>query len=226
MSEHPSETTPCLTEERLQVLAKIIVGVRADAREGHEPGKGDDSWTYGCRAYRRTTFAFDELARTDTCFLFEELQPFGSCSWLKVALAGLACTLYVDGEPIKFFRTDAENPSARSLSRSLDTVRQGRLDYYEKELVEDIDGWRWVIAIETHADGSVMNVALFQVNSDLETRNLYFIPLATPAAVVTTLTPQVREGVDLPPPPVELELNDEATDADEAEEEKRGGETA
>lgn len=188
MSQHPSETTPALTADRLRLLAATITRVRADARDGHEPEKGDDAWTFGCRAYRRTCFAFHGLAET------------GDHPWLRVEEQGLACTLLIEAEPIKFYRGDAENPSPRSLRRGVDeAIRQGKLSFYEDELATS-DGWFWLLAIETHDDGSVLRIAVFQANKNNETRNLYFIPTEVPIAVVSPVTPIQREGVDLAPP--------------------------
>lgn len=185
---HPSTITPALAEDRLQLLAATIAQARADAREGHEPEKGDDAWTFGCRAYRRTCFAFQRLAES------------GEYPWLVVEEHGLAFTLLLDGEPLKFYRGDAENPSSRSLRRGLDeAIRQGKLSFFEDELAAG-DGWFWLLAIETHDDGSVLRIAVFQANENKETRNLYFIPMDTPVSALSPITYVVRDGVDLEPP--------------------------
>lgn len=190
MAQHPWDITPALTAERLQLLVSTIAQVRADNREGHLPEKGDDAWTFGCRAYRRTCHALSGLAMS------------GDHSWLEVHEQGLACTLLVAGEPIKFYKGDAENPSARSLRRGLDeAVKQGKLSFYDDELAAG-DGWFWLLAIETHEDGSLMRAAVFQANKNEETRNLYFIPMDGPVAVATAIVPIEREGVDLPAPVV------------------------
>ncbi len=190
MTPHPWEITPALTAERLHLLVNTIAHVRADARDGHLPEKGDDAWTFGCRAYRRTCHALSGLAAS------------GDNPWLEVQEQGLACALLVEGEPIKFYKGDAENPSARSLRRGLEeAVRQGKLSFYEDELAAS-DAWYWLLAIETHEDGSLMRAAVFQANKNEETRSLYFIPLDGPVAVAAPVVPIQREGIDLPPPVV------------------------
>src|SRR6185436_2205165 len=144
MGEFPWDVTSAFTADRLMVIARTFADVRADAREGHLPEKGDSAWTFGCRAYSRT------------CFAFRGLAAAGDHPWLRVDEDGLACTLLIDGEPIKFYKGEAERPTSRSLRRGLQAaVRQGKLSFYEDELSQS-DGWFWLLAIETYEDGSVM----------------------------------------------------------------------
>lgn len=188
---HPSDINAALTEERLQVLARTIAQVRAEALQGHEPEKGDNAWTFGCRAYSRTCFAFDRLELT------------GEYPWLRTHTDGLAFTLIVAGEPIKFFRGDSTNPTSRSVQGGLhEAIRQGRLQFGEEGRTFG-EGWFWLLAIETHPDGTVMNVVVLQANQHGETRNVYVVPLeATPIPAAARVLTTQREGVDLPPPEV------------------------
>lgn len=187
----PWEVSPPLTADRLQLLVAKIAEVRADAREGYLPEKGDNPWVFGVRAYARTCYALAGLALT------------GDHPWLQVNEEGLACTLLIDGVPLKFYRGDPENPSPRSLRRGLDAaVRQHKLFFFEKELSAEDDGWFWLIALETHDDGSLMQAVVLQANSRGDTRNLYFIPMDGPVPVVGSASREPREGVDLPPPAV------------------------
>ena len=89
MDRLPWEITPPLTLECLTVVATTIADVRAEAREGHLPEKGDNAWTFGCRAYSRTCFAFLGLAASR------------DYPWLTVKDDGLACTLLIGGEPVE-----------------------------------------------------------------------------------------------------------------------------
>lgn len=187
----PWEVCAPLTADRLHLLATTIAQVRADAREGHLPEKGDDAWVFGCRAYRRT------------CHALAGLELSGDHPWLKVKEEGLACTLLIEGEPIKFYCGDPESPNPRSLRRGLDAaVRQHKLFFYEHELASEENGWFWLIALETHDDGSLLQAVVLQANSRGETRNLYFIPMDAPVPVVGSASREGREGVDLPPPAV------------------------
>lgn len=188
MSYHPSETNPALTEDRLQLLASTIVAVRADAREGHLPEKGDDAWTFGCVAYRRTCHALTGHADS------------GDYLWLTVQEEGHAFTLLIEGVPIKFYRGDPENPGARNLRKGLDAaIKQASFAFVK----DDLGDWFWLLAIETKEDGSVLRLAIFQANEKGAIRNQYLIPLGEgPVAVLAPVTPNLPEGPDLGPPPV------------------------
>ena len=93
--------------------------------------------------------------------------------------------------------------AARCLRRGLDAaIRQGRLRFFEDELDAEEDGWFWLLALEPHEDGSLMQVVATQANGRGDTRNPYCMPIDGPVAVVASATPKEREGVDLPPPMV------------------------
>lgn len=223
----PWEVSPPLTADRLHLIATTIAQVRADAREGHLPEKGDNAWVFGCRAYART------------CHALAGLQLSGDHPWLKVKEDGLACTVLIEGEPLKFYKGEAESPTSRSLRRGLDAaIRQHKLFFYENELVSEENGWFWLIALETHDDGSLMQAVVLQANSRGETRNLYFIPMDGPVPVVGSASRGEREGRDLPPPWVgppdrdgslgkaggdNQDFRDEARDDDDNNEENDGG---
>jgi hypothetical protein len=202
----PWEISPGLSQQRLQQLALIIDRVRADALEDHRPEKGDDPWTFGCMCYRRTVFAVDQFARS------------GDAPWLEADVEGLRCTLFLEGEPIKFYRGDPESPSDKFLTNGFDAaVRQGKLKFYEDELASEAHGWFWLLTIQTQADGTVLQVWLLQVNRNGETRVQYPISIADPLPVVTSLLDNHREGADLPPPAVQPKTAHEATEADDVE---------
>ncbi len=187
----PWDVSPALTADRLHLIATTIARVRADARDGHLPEKGDNAWVFGCRAYARSCHALQGLSLT------------GDHPWLQVREEGLACTLLVEGEPLKFYRGEAESPNPRSLRRGLEAaIRQQKLMFFKDELNAEANGWFWLIALETHDDGSLMRAVVFQANSRKETRNLYAIPMDSPVPVVGIVAPEEREGVDLPPPVV------------------------
>ncbi len=187
---HPSEVAEALTEDRLQLLARTIGTVRSDLTAIHSPEKGDDAWTFGCLAYRRSCFALERLARS------------GDCPWLEVKLEGLACTIVIGGVALKFYRGEAEKPAARTLRKGLDELLQERFAFYGFELDSSEGDWLWMMAIETHLDGTVARVAFFQANAANETRHLYLLPTDASVAAASVVTPVERPGVELSPPVV------------------------
>lgn len=193
MPRHPSEITPGFTTERLQMIARAIARVRRDALEAHQPEKGDNAWSFGCVCYVRTCAALSVLAAS------------GEHSWLRLEVEGLACTILIDGVPVKFYKGDAEHPTDRSLRRGLEqAILQGKLAFMEDEHAAEMEGWFWLMAIETHEDGTVSRIAVLQTNRAGEIRGTWFIPIDERVTVATEATNQRREGVDLAPPAVGL----------------------
>ncbi len=191
MASHPSEISPAFTTPRLKLLVSTIARVRGETLEGHEPEKGENPWTFGCRAYSRTCFAFAELSRS------------GEHPWLEVKVDGLSCTLGIEGEPIKFYCGEAERPNERSLRRGMDeAVLQGKFPFFQEELAGADDDWFWLMAIETREDGTAHRVAVLQANSKGDTRNTWFVPLEEDVLALAAVRPGPREGVDLSPPAV------------------------
>jgi hypothetical protein len=203
-STEPWLISPALTPDRLFRLAQLAVRVRARLAELHEPEEGDDAWTFGCRAYKRT------------CFGYSRLAELGDDPGMVVDVDVLKCRMSFDGEPITFYRGDAEHPPAKVLQRGLkNLMNQTRLPFYEERLAEEDEGWFWLLAIEPKNDGTVLSVGVVQANATGEIRNPWLIPLDAPVAVVTAVSEIKRDAVKLPPPPVDIK-----TDADAVEEDK------
>jgi hypothetical protein len=205
MLRHPCEITPAFTTERLQIIADAITRVRRDALEVHQPERGDNAWTFGCICYARTVTALGLL------------EASKKHDWLRVETQGLACTILIEGEPLKFYKGDAQHPSDRSLRRGLEqAIMQGKLAFLEDEHAAETEGWFWLMAIETHEDGTVSRVAVLQTNRSGEIRDTWFIPTEGVAVAAPMGKPE-REGVDLPPPsvglkPVKTETSDDEDD--------------
>src|SRR4051812_25887297 len=119
----PWSVSPRLTSERLVTLARAAVRVRAEALPSHRPELGDDSWSFGCVAYRRT------------CYALKSLELSGEHPWLRIEERGLAFRLSVDHVPLRFYRGEAERPTSRSVAQSVrDMIAQGHLAFYKDEL--------------------------------------------------------------------------------------------
>jgi len=196
MDRYPWEITPAFTEQRLRLIAAVFDQVRKDLVELHEPEKGDGSWSFGCRAYERTCFALSKLAE----------EP-ANAAWLRVEFDKLACTLRIESVPVKFYRGDPDDPTPRALrggvAAALRDVKRGQTNFFARlgEALPD-DGWFWLIAIDTHMDGSVARVVVVQATESGETRDPWDVPLEGPVVAIAEVGSIQREGVDLPPPAV------------------------
>lgn len=184
------------------MLAREIARVRLDALEVHQPDKGDNAWSLGCLCYVRT------------CAALSKFEASGQHPWLRVHLEGLAFTMVIDGEPLKFYTGDPKRPKDRARHGLEQAIAQGRLPFMEAEFATTADGWFWLMAIETHNDGSVARIAVILTNRNGDIRETWYVPLEGEIAVATTITEQRREGVDLAPPsvgpkPVKTDTTDE-----------------
>lgn len=187
----PWNISPKLTRDRLQLIAGEVVRVRAEAALEHRPEVGDDSWSFGCRAYRRTCFALAALSST------------GDHPWLTIREDGLAFQILVEGEPLRFYCGDAEKPSARSLRRGIgDLVDQGRFSFYDDELAASDEGWFWLLAIEPAEEGTVLRIVVLQANPEGEVRNQWEIPVNASIQALGLVSSIQRHPVELPPPAI------------------------
>src|SRR5260370_960234 len=55
----PWKVRPSLTEERLSIVAALLAKGRHSAVMSHSPSEGDDAWTLGTVAYRRSCYAIE-----------------------------------------------------------------------------------------------------------------------------------------------------------------------
>ncbi len=188
MANPPSDTTPAFTTERLRSVANEIVLVRRDARLEHRAEKGDTGWGYGCRCYERS------------CFALEGLTSFHP--WLKVNRAQLTCTMFIEDEPVKFYRGDPNRPSQRSLSGAIAEALQQHQLFDDDVLNPGQSEWFWLMVIvQDHVD-SEPQIAMLQADREGHTRELWFVPIDEPIPVVTSASAPEREGVELDPPAV------------------------
>jgi hypothetical protein len=160
----PWDVSPELQRERLILLAQEVARARDRIADLHEPENGDDPWSFGCRAYSRT------------CHGLQRLEESNKYPWLRTTRRGLSFTLFVDGVPLKFYRGDADQPNSRTLKSGLDETlraKQARLPFYDQEIAPETDGWSWLMAIDTDADGRTLQVNFLQANRNGETKNIF-----------------------------------------------------
>ncbi|WP_242352354.1 MULTISPECIES: hypothetical protein [unclassified Anaeromyxobacter] len=96
----PSQFHPAFTAERLKALASVIVRVRRAALDLHDAESGERNLSLGTRTFERGCEAFRRLA--------------GEVEWLKYYESGNYFLLLVEGVPVKFHRTDPDDPNPRT----------------------------------------------------------------------------------------------------------------
>lgn len=199
---------PSLSRERLSAVANIIQRVRTETVLLHEPHNGDDEWSLGCRAYRRTCFAIREATQ--------------SYKWLRVLteLANLQFSFAIGEIPLRFYRGKADDLPERYLASSY-----GELHHVQASL--DIQGLRPLdkilrLAVETGASRDVSAVTLVEVDDKGNVTETFGIPFISEIETVKVSQLQSK-AVDVPPPTLELINNTQEEEQAEKSNERKLG---
>jgi hypothetical protein len=190
MDKKPWEVHPEFVEERLLFIAGILKDVRNRTVDLHEPSEGDDVWSLGCRVYERSINIITRKAE-DT-------------SWLKVIKKGLYFVMLIEGVPIRFYRGDIENPTARSLQRLHPEIEAQQ---YIFPFAQESFVWFWRIVVETDELGKVLRIVTSQFTESGDVRNQWIMSIYD---TVTRIAPVVnirRDSVVLEKPKVEPRQN-------------------
>ena len=196
---HPWELTPVLKQERLVVLARVVVETRNKVFADANREEGDTNWGLGCRAHERLGHTLERLVRD------------GKHPWLTVHREGLYLMPLIEGVAVRPYRGPADRPAARHL----DAVRfehgrrqssRGQAMFSFMEAVETDGPWFWLMAMETETDASskVLRVVFYQANEAAQTRHPWECPLdglGMPRAAESGERRSLRE---IPPPIVDL----------------------
>jgi hypothetical protein len=177
----PWEKYQALTLDRLIITADIIRGGRHLAVMDHQPSKGDDAWTLGCLAYRRTCHAITQAG---------EEYP-----WLTVLPEEQNRFTFAIGLiPLKQYHGLAGEPPSRSLAVSFAELGSIQLCLDDGMLPDKNHLLR--IAVETDATGEAKNLILVELDEPGNVTGTFRIPER--GASIRPMTPN---PVDPGPPP-------------------------
>ena len=127
---------------------------------------GDDSWSIGCRAY---AFGRQRLQRA---------AQRGVYNWLTVLDQSHHFVFMIENVPVRFFRGQADEPTARTLRRQVIEAQQLTMALGE----EEADGLVFRLALEATAGGSVERVVFLALRGeDGQVECFWPVPLDGPA---------------------------------------------
>jgi len=190
MYEEPWLLAPQLKKEHLYELAKLIVQVRGEVIERHEPEIGDTRLSLGMRAY--------ECCRSRIIQLAAENQ----FPWLSILTPQGRFTFAIGGIPVRFTRNDPKKLPDRKLIPS----EEG---YYQMSLFEDENNnshLRWFLVIDTPFDMPVENAYFIGYNELNDIVCKWEIPLEDIVPVIVEINDSKPEAVDVPAAKVKLKL--------------------
>ena len=144
MPKKPWEYENALSKDRIHYLAALIDAGRQSALEDFNPLEGDDSWTLGCLAYKRS------------CFQIIAASHAESSDWLAVADPGMAFVFSIGSIPCRFFHGEPEDPQEKRLYRNAVEGHQFQLSFWEESVGRP---YVWRFVCETNSLGATLQVS-------------------------------------------------------------------
>jgi hypothetical protein len=198
MHNQPWALAPELKKEHLQQLANLLVQVRGEVIDRHEPELGDTRLSLGIRAY--------ECCRSRIIFKDEEAE----WSWLSILTENGRFTFAIDGVPVRFSRNDPSCLPERKLI--LSTEAQMQLALSENEQLSS--AVRWFFVIDTPYDVPVEKAFVVGYSESNEIVCKWEIPLADLVPVVSSVDKDKPKAVVIPPAKAKLKLVKKKDDVD------------
>ncbi len=127
----PWESIPALSEEKIRYVSALIRKGQDSAVESFAFDQGDNNWTLGCVAYRRS------------CYQIEQAAEFEAANWLGVLSPGMEFIFSVGGVAARLFHGDPEGPESRRLKQTVIETRQFELQFPDEEKPKALM-WRFV----------------------------------------------------------------------------------
>jgi len=181
----PWEYHKDLTEERLVAVGQMVLEARRLAVELFDSDIGDDGWTLGCRA--------SQFARYRILTAFDG-QRF---PWLTVIDRSRRLIFTIGEVPVRIYRGEAEEPTARTLHQSLSELDQLGFSFDERDEGHDL---AYRFAVETDVDGSALAVKFVGLRGETAVLN-WNVPLGLDAFTGGIGMP-ATESVELDAPSV------------------------
>ena len=190
MHEEPWLLAPQLKKEYLQQLASLLVQVRGEVIDRHEPDLGDTRLSLGMRAY--------ECCRMRIIYKNDE----GGWPWLSILTEQGRFTFAVNGVPVRFSRNDPNSLPDRKLIPSQEGFEQ--MSMFEGENYHS--HLRWFLVIDTPYDMPVEN-AYFVGYSELnEIVCKWEIPLSDQVPAISDVNANKPQAVKVAPAKAKLKL--------------------
>ena len=104
-----------LARDRLQIVADLMVQVRNEVVDQHQPELGDGPWGLGCRSYDRTRHRIIALADEH--------------DWLSILDPTLSFVFSIGDVPIRFHREQSEEPIVQLGTQPIYAATQTTMEF-------------------------------------------------------------------------------------------------
>lgn len=198
-SPAPWECHPDLTEERLGHVAQFFANTRRELVADHDPSKGDDSWSLGCRgnAWWRNRLLTIALR--------------GDWPWLSVIGPGKRFIFNIGRVPVRFYRGKVDRPPSSTLAYSDAEVRQLSFAF---EQASDYADLKWRFIVETGLLGEPTKVIFAGLEASGAVVCYWEVPFVADVVKLPAHSAPIAESVELPAPSVTLPRADGERAAD------------
>lgn len=190
MFEEPWQLVPQLKKDYLLSVANLLVQVRGEVIDRHEPELGDTRLSLGMRAY--------ECCRSRIIFKDRE----GDWSWLSILTKQQRFTFAIEGVPVRFSRNDPNCLPDRKLIPSSEGFEQMALFSSEN----DFSHLRWFLVIDTPYDMPVENAYFIGYSEANEIICKWDIPLSDQVYAMSEITEPVPLADEVPAAKPKLKL--------------------
>jgi len=190
MHSEPWLLAPQLQKDKLLNLANLLVQVRGEVIDRHEPEIGDTRLSLGMRAYECCRSRIIDKA-------MEKDWP-----WLSILTHQGRFTFAIDGVPVRFSRNDPKRLPDRKLIPS----PEGSAQMSMFENTNKYSDLRWFLVIDTPYDLPVEHAYFIGYSEDNEIICKWEIPLADIVPVIGEVRKNKPQAVDVPPAKVKLKI--------------------
>ncbi len=182
----PWEHHAALARDRLITVGKLIERGRNHALDRFDSSVGCTPWTVGCEAFAFQKFEIEAAA-------IEE-------EWLDVLDSSMQFVFSIGGVPVRFYRGEPDDPTARTLKQSFSELRQLSL-FGADELVTLTAEPAYRFAIETDVDGALTAITFVVLAGETPVLT-WQVPLDEAVTKISPLWIEGSDGVELPAPMV------------------------
>lgn len=186
----PSDFHPDLQEESIAKLAQLIAQAFADSLDYRLPERGDTRWSHGCRRYDWARYNIRVAVGAPGFDFLTMLEDQGRKFTFKIGKV-----------PVKFKRTDANNPD-KSIFRQYE-LEAKQLSLLKFAGIQDPCELSWRILVEDDIEGDVVRVVFVGADENGNTKCFWEVPHEKFAPKVVGLS-TAEESVELKPASVKL----------------------
>lgn len=172
----------------MQSLAQLIIQVRGEVIDRHEPEIGDTRLALGMRAYECCRSRITSKANG------------GECSWLSIITPQQRFTFAIDGVPVRFSRNDPDQLPDRKLVPSVEAgIQMTMFD-------NDYSNLRWFLVIDTVYDLPAEHVYFVGYNEFKDIVCKWEIPLTDTVSAMADINLDKPQPINIPPAKVKLKV--------------------